>query len=179
MDHRGISCRKIYFGDSQIDTKKPIFSELFAFEAGPSKMNKRLDALIKSGEIVACYFGGNEIGPRALCNRSLICAANNRKSVLNLNSIVKKREKFRPLAPVMLRSVAEKWFNVNPKVSDCYRWMAITAVASEELPVEYEPILHFDRTARLQILEDEKHPIYQFLCRNKGKTDMTKNSENV
>ena len=176
MDHRGISCREIYFGDSQIDTEKPIFSELFAFEDGPSKMNKHFDALINSGEIISCYFGGNEIGPRALCNRSLICAANNRKSVLNLNSIVKKREKFRPLAPVMLRSVAEKWFNVNPKVSDCYRWMAITAVASEELPVEYEPILHFDRTARLQIIDDEKHPIYAFLSRNKGKTDMLVNT---
>ena len=78
MDHRGISCREISFGDSQIDTEKPIFSELFAFESGPSKMNKHLDALINSGEIVSCYFGGNEIGPRALCNRSLICAANNK-----------------------------------------------------------------------------------------------------
>ena len=176
MDHRGISCRKIYFGDSQIDAKRPIFSELFAFEAGPSKMNKRLDALINSGEIVSCYFGGNEIGPRALCNRSLICAANNRKSVLTLNSIVKKRERFRRLAPVMLRSVAEKWFNLSPKVSDCYRWMAITAGAREELPVEYEPILHFDRTARIQILEDKKHPIYAFLSRNKCKTDMLVNT---
>ncbi|MDB2528738.1 hypothetical protein N9X93_04645 [Alphaproteobacteria bacterium] len=176
MDHRGISCREIYFGESQIDAKRPIFSELFAFEAGPSKMNKRLDALINSGEIVSCYFGGNEIGPRALCNRSLICAANNRKSVLTLNSIVKKRERFRPLAPVMLRSVAEKWFNINPKVSDCYRWMAITAGAREELPVEYEPILHFDRTARIQILEDKKHPIYAFLSRNKCKTDMLVNT---
>ncbi len=176
MDHRGISCKEIYFGDSQIDTEKPIFSELFAFEDGPSKMNKHFDALINSGEIISCYFGGNEMGPRALCNRSLICAANNRESVLTLNSIVKKREKFRPLAPVMLRSVAEKWFNLNPKVSDCYRWMAITAVASEELPVEYEPILHFDRTARLQILDDEKHPIYAFLSRNKGKTDMLVNT---
>ena len=176
MDHRGISCKEIFFGDSQIDSEKPIFPELFAFEDGPSKMNKRLDALINSGEIVSCYFGGNEIGPRALCNRSLICAANKRKSVLTLNSIVKKREKFRPLAPVMLRSVAEKWFNINPKVSDCYRWMAITAVAREELPAEYEAILHFDRTARIQILEDEKHPIYAFLSRNKGKTDMLVNT---
>ena len=176
MDHRGISCREISFGDSQLDANKPIFSELFAFEGDPSKMNKRLDALIHSGEIVSCYFGGNEIGPRALCNRSLICAANNRKSVLILNSKVKKREKFRPLAPVMLRSVAEKWFHINPKVSDCYRWMAITAGARDELPVEYEPILHFDRTARIQILEDKKHPIYAFLNRNKGKTDMLVNT---
>ena len=86
--------REIYFGDSQIDAEKPVFSELFAFECGPSKMNKRLDALINSGEIVSCYFGGNEIGPRALCNRSLICAANNRKSVLTLNSVVKREKNF-------------------------------------------------------------------------------------
>ena len=49
---------------------KTLFSELFAF-VWSFKMNKRLDALINSGEIVSCYFGGNEIGPRALCNRSL------------------------------------------------------------------------------------------------------------
>ena len=51
-----------------------------------------------------------------------------------------------------------------------------TAVARDELPVEYEPVLHFDRTARIQIIEDEKHPIHTFLCRNKGKIDMLVNT---
>lgn len=175
-DSRGITCREIFFGDSQIDVQKPIFDELFALEHGFTEMSDRFDTLINSGEIVACYFGGNEIGPRALCNRSLICSANNKKSVSTLNSIIKKREKFRPLAPVMLRSVAEKWFEINPKVFDCYRWMALTVAAKKKLPVKYEPILHFDRTARIQILEDKKHPIYAFLCRNRGKIDMLVNT---
>ena len=176
IDGRSIACKGIYYGDSQIDTGKAIFDELFALEAGVKTMNERFDTLINSGEIVSCYFGGNEIGPRALCNRSLICAANNKEAVSALNSIIKKREKFRPLAPVMLRSVADKSFKLNPKVFDCYRWMAITAVARDELPVEYEPVLHFDRTARIQIIEDEKHPIHTFLCRNKGKIDMLVNT---
>ena len=176
MDGRGIACKDIFFGDSQVNNKKAIFAELFAKEADVRTTNERFDNLINSGEIVACYFGGNEIGPRALCNRSLVCSANNKETVLALNSIVKKREKFRPLAPVMLRSVAEKWFKINPKVSDCYQWMAITAVAREELPIEYEPILHFDRTARIQIIEDRRHPIYAFLTRNQGKIDMLVNT---
>ena len=171
-----IACKDIFFGKSQLDDARPVFKEMFLLESGPKTMKTNLDTLMDSGEIICCYFGGNEIGPRALCNRSLICAANNKKSVVKLNSIIKKREKFRPLAPVMLRSVAELWFEVNQKASDCYKWMALTAVAKETLPTEYEPILHFDRTARIQILDDELHPIHDFLIRNRGKIDMLVNT---
>ena len=171
-----IACKEIFFGKSQLDDARPVFKEMFLLESGPKTMKTNLDDLMGSGEIICCFFGGNEIGPRALCNRSLICAANNKKSVVKLNSIIKKREKFRPLAPVMLRSVAELWFEVNQKASDCYKWMALTAVAKETLPTEYEPILHFDRTARIQILDDELHPIHDFLIRNRGKIDMLVNT---
>ena len=171
-----ISCKDIFYGKSQLDVEKPFFQEMFILESAPKTMKKNLDSLVSSGEIICCYFGGNEIGPRALCNRSLICAANNETSVVALNSIIKKREKFRPLAPVMLRSTAELWFDINQKAADCYRWMALTAVAKENLPNEYEPILHFDRTARIQILDDETHPIYSFLVRNRGKIDMLVNT---
>ncbi len=171
-----ISCKDIFYGKSQLDVEKPFFQEMFILESAPKTMKKNLDSLVSSGEIICCYFGGNEIGPRALCNRSLICAANNETSVVALNSIIKKREKFRPLAPVMLRSTAELWFDINQKAADCYRWMALTAVAKENLPNEYEPILHFDRTARIQILDDETHPIYSFLVRNGGKIDMLVNT---
>ena len=139
-------------------------------------MDGMLDELISSGEIICCYFGGNEIGPRALCNRSIICAANNKKSVQALNLEIKKREGFRPLAPVMLRPVAETWFEINQKVCDCYRWMALTTMAKEKFPLKYKAVLHADRTARVQILEDEMHPLYNFLQRNSGKIDMLVNT---
>ena len=76
----------------------------------------------------------------------------------------------------MLRPVAETWFEINQKVCDCYRWMALTTMAKEKFPVKYKAVLHADRTARVQILEDEMHPLYNFLKRNSGKVDMLVNT---
>ena len=122
------------FGHSQLDYESALFTEMFCLEKKFGDMDEMLDELIGAGEIMCCYFGGNEIGPRALGNRSIICAANNKKSVQALNLEIKKREGFRPLAPVMLRPVAETWFEINQKVCDCYRWMALTAMAKEKIP---------------------------------------------
>ena len=171
-----IHCKEIFFGHSQLDFESPLFQDLFCKEKSFSDMDETLDQLINSGEIMCCYFGGNEIGPRALGNRSIICAANNKKSVQALNLEIKKREGFRPLAPVMLRSVAEAWFEINQKVCDCHRWMALTTIAQETFPIEYEGVLHVDRTARVQILDDDMHPLYNFLKRNSGKIDMLVNT---
>ena len=171
-----ITCKEIFYGASHFDTENSVFQDLFSLDCDTKNMEGRLDKLVGSGKIIGCYFGGNEIGPRALCNRSLICAANNRQSVEALNLIVKKREAFRPLAPVMLRSVAEKWFDINQKALGGYRWMALTAVANKNFPSEYESILHIDRTARIQILEDEEHLLYKFLLRNEGTIDMLVNT---
>ena len=76
----------------------------------------------------------------------------------------------------MLRSVAEAWFEINQKVCDCYRWMALTTTAKEKFPEKYTAVLHVDRTARVQILDDEMHPLHDLLKRNSGKIDMLINT---
>ena len=171
-----VHCKEIFFGHSQLDFGSAVFQDMFCLEKSFSDMDEMLDELISSGEIICCYFGGNEIGPRALCNRSIICAANNQRSVKALNKKLKKREEFRPLAPVMLRQVAETWFEINQKVCHCYRWMALVTMAKEKFPAKYEAVLHVDRTARVQILDDEMHPLFNFLRRNSGKIDMLINT---
>ena len=171
-----VHCKEIFFGHSQLDFGSAVFQDMFCLEKSFSDMDEMLDELISSGEIICCYFGGNEIGPRALCNRSIICAANNQRSVKALNIKIKKREEFRPLAPVMLRQVAETWFEINQKVFHCYRWMALVAMAKEKFPAKYEAVLHVDRTARVQILDDEMHPLFNFLRRNSGKIHMLINT---
>ena len=65
----------------------------------------------------------------------------------------------------MLRSVAEKWFNINSKVSDCYRWMAITAVAVKNSPLNMNQFFILTEQQNSNH-EDEKHPIHAFLSRN-------------
>ena len=54
-------------------------------------------------------------------------------------------------------------------------WL-LPLTAKEKFPVEYKAVLHADRTARVQILEDDMHPLYNFLGRNSGKIDMLVNT---
>ena len=49
-------------------------------------------------------------------------------------------------------------------------------MAKKNFPEEYNSVLHVDRTARVQILDDEMHPLYKLLVRNFGKIDMLVNT---
>jgi len=52
----------------------------------------------------------------------------------------------------------------------------MTAVASEAFPEEYNAALHVDKSARLQIINDKEHVIFQSLTRLAGKIDMLINT---
>ena len=54
--------------------------------------------------------------------------------------------------------------------------MAMTAVAYEAFPKEYNAALHVDKSARLQIINDKEHVIFQSLRRLAGKIDMLINT---
>ena len=58
--------------------------------------------LIAGNEIVATCYGNIETGPRALGHRSLICNAHNSQLIKKLSTEIKKRNLFRPAAPVVL-----------------------------------------------------------------------------
>ena len=54
-----------------------------------------------------------EWGPRALGNRSILAYDPTDPNIKNvINSKIKKRELFRPFAPVVLAETAEKYFNM-------------------------------------------------------------------
>ena len=63
---------------------------------------KETSKLIIENEIVATCYGNIETGPRALGHRSLICNAHNENLISKLSTEVKKRNLFRPTAPVIL-----------------------------------------------------------------------------
>ena len=93
------------------------------FLASASQTNQRCFLTSLFLMAIVHFFSGKEIGPRALCNRSIICAANNSKAVSDLNAKVKKREFFRPLAPVMLEEIAEKHFHILENSKANCRWI--------------------------------------------------------
>lgn len=108
--------------------------------------------MLKSGKVIALMQGNSETGFRALGNRSILCDASFPDIKTKVNDI-KRREKYRPFAPVCLWEDASKWFvvgNVNN-----YKHMNISVEVKEEAQAAVAAVTHVDNTARLQAVEDD------------------------
>lgn len=173
---RFISTEDIFFSSAPENVNMDLFNLLFNKIADTDSMDAVVDRDILSGQIICTFFNKKEIGPRALGNRSILCAGNDQRAVEKLNRTVKRREFFRPLAPLMLEETAKKYFMLSDSGMKNYRWMALTTHASENFPDEYSPALHVDRSARIQIMLDNTHYVYKILNRLSGKVDMLINT---
>ena len=125
-------------------------------------LNDVADKLI-DGEIIASYYGSNEIGPRSLGNTSIFCDAKNQKAVNNLNINLKKRSHFQPLAPILLQEDFVKYFSINENIIKNLEWMGTLCDAKKDLYNEYGSIIHVDGTCRTQIVKDENSLTYKIL----------------
>lgn len=116
--------------------------------------------LLNNGNIVGVIQGNSEHGPRALGNRSILCNPSipNMKDILNEK--VKKREWFRPFAPVVKLENANKYFEFDSES----RFMSYYAQVREEYRDKLVSITHVDGTARLQtVTRDQNAYIYDLL----------------
>ena len=71
--------------------------------------------LILKNEIIATCYKNIETGPRALGHRSMICNAHSILAVKQLNEKIKKRSKFRPVAPAIDGDIVTGWHIGGPK----------------------------------------------------------------
>ena len=124
--------------------------------------NETATKLVK-GEIIASYYGPNEVGPRSLGNTSIFCDAKNKEAVINLNLNLKKRGHFQPLAPILLEKDFQKYFSINKSIVKNLEWMGTLCDAKEELYNKYNSIIHVDGTCRTQIVKDENSLTYKVL----------------
>jgi carbamoyltransferase len=124
--------------------------------------------VISNDGVVGTFQGAAETGPRALGHRSILANPCNPKTLDNINRLVKFREPIRPLAPMVTREQAEKFFELSPGAAsddyNAYNYMVLTTMAR---PLAYErtpAIVHKDGTARIQIVRRETDPlIYAYL----------------
>jgi len=126
--------------------------------------NDSIDATVEKlmeGEIIASYYGFNEVGPRSLGNTSIFCDAKNKRAVVNLNINLKKRGSYQPLAPILLEQDFQKYFAINKSVEKNLEWMGTLCDAKEKLYDEYSSIIHIDGTCRTQIVKDENSLTYK------------------
>ena len=116
---------------------------------------------LKNDEIIGLIQGGIEVGPRALGNRSILCDPKGWDKKDKVNEI-KRRELYRPFAPVCRREDAEKYF-----IADNYdnlSYMNFAVDVREEYAEQLAAITHVDNTARLQtVTEDQNKLLYNIL----------------
>lgn len=117
-----------------------------------------LDELI-TRKIVGVASGRAEFGPRALGNRSLLADPRGWEIKDQVNEI-KRRQKFRPFAPVILEEVAHDYFDM-PRGWDHCRYMQ--SVAHCRQPDLYPAICHVDGTSRVQTVPQDGSGIRQLL----------------
>tara|TARA_B110000902_G_scaffold50491_1_gene57964 strand:- start:2337 stop:4901 length:2565 start_codon:yes stop_codon:yes gene_type:complete len=113
-------------------------------------------------KIIGLCQGRSEYGARALCNRTLLCSP--RKGMKDkLNRDVKKRESFRPFAPVCRKEDAHIWFE-HGEYTD---YMSHNATVHNVVD-DIASVIHEDYTARLQTVTSESNPfMYLLLTRMK------------
>lgn len=115
---------------------------------------------ISENKIVGMHRGKTELGPRALCHRSILAnpAHPDMKDILNRR--VKHREEFRPFAPTVAKEDQFKYFALRAS-SD---YMLLAPVVREEYRKELPAVTHIDNTARVQAVSEESEPfIHQLL----------------
>jgi carbamoyltransferase len=115
---------------------------------------KKALASLKKGELFGIANGRAEFGPRALGNRSL-CADPRGPDVKDKMNVIKKRQMFRPFAPMILEEHVHDYFEMPGGISHA---PYMQFVAKCKKPEEFPAIIHEDGTSRVQTVRKEEHP---------------------
>jgi carbamoyltransferase len=143
--------------------------------------------IISRDGVLGLFQGAAETGPRALGHRSILANACHHDTLGLLNSRVKFREAIRPLAPMVTREAAERFFELAEGAAaddyNAYRYMVLTVPAKAEAKQRIPAVVHFDGTARVQIVRQEtdslSYAILKALGRRTGVEAVVNTSLNV
>jgi len=126
--------------------------------SGPYPANRIIDCLL-TDKIVGVASGRAEFGPRALGHRSLLADPRGQEIKDKVNEI-KRRQKFRPFAPVILEEHADMYFDMPHGFSNS-RYMQVIARCRH--PQLFPAIVHADGTSRVQTVPNDGSGIRQLL----------------
>lgn len=143
----------VYSGPALLHSKVPP-----DWEAAPCTV-RELAAILASNKPVVFLAGRAELGPRALGGRSILAAASSPEMKDYLNDI-KRREHFRPVAPICLEDRAPEIFS--PGTADPY--MLFDHQTRAQWRDKIPAVVHVDGSARLQtISRSSQHKIAELL----------------
>ena len=146
------------FFDNRIEWDTPYLGHEIK---GSYPVQKSLEALLR-GEIIGIANGRAEFGPRALGNRTLTADPRGDDIKDRMNEI-KRRQKFRPFAPMILEEHVHEYFEMPENVNQSpYMQFVARCKKPDLLPA----IIHADGTSRVQTVNREQHPgLYELLTK--------------
>jgi carbamoyltransferase len=128
---------------------------------GSYPVNATLQELSTVG-MVGVANGRAEYGPRALGNRSLLADPRGQE-MKDLVNTVKRRQEFRPFAPVIMAEHVHDYFDMP---AGCNHSPYMQFIGTCKRPDLYPAITHLDGTSRVQTVTREQHPgLYELLER--------------
>lgn len=129
------------------------------FGQNTDELIKITAGVLAKGKVVGWFQGKMEFGPRALGARSIIADPRVDGMRDRINSMVKKREGFRPFAPSVLEDKMKEHFDLD--TPSPYMLMTCGVVSPFSLPA----ITHVDNSARIQTVNEYTNPLYAQLIR--------------
>ncbi len=112
--------------------------------------------------VLGLFQGPAETGPRALGHRSILANPCNPRTLETINRLVKFREPFRPLAPMLTLDAAHRWFELQDGASDdgynAYNYMVLTVRPRPDAIRRIPAVIHRDNTSRIQIVREDTDP---------------------
>lgn len=121
---------------------------------------RRIAELLAEDKVVGLFSGGMEFGPRALGARSVLAPAKQYGINDSLNKRMNRSE-FMPFAPVMQHEKAHEVLEGKISGSEfAAEFMTITYRVKEKYREMAPAVVHVDGTARPQLVQEDKHPLY-------------------
>ena len=129
-----------------------------AIEVDINDLTKLIATEIHKGKVVGWFQGKIEFGSRALGNRSILANPTIFGMQKKINRVIKKRESFRPFAPMVTKENQTKYFLYDQDVP----YMNQVVKVKKEYINKLVSTTHVDDTARIQTVTSE-NSVYNLL----------------
>lgn len=114
---------------------------------------------LNDGLVVGWYDGHIEFGARALGNRSILANPTLPNMQSKINNVIKKRESFRPFAPMVVHQKQKKYFDSSKYIPYMNQVVNVNPEYIDKLPA----VTHINGSSRIQSVKPDKKDIYKLL----------------
>ena len=125
---------------------RPNFNRFKGFHTKDDVIERIVAKELMNGKVIGWFKDEIEFGSRALGNRSIIANPTIPGMKDRINNLVKKREGFRPFAPMVTKERQKEFFHINDDIP----YMNQVVKVKEEYRNMLVSVTHVDGTARVQ-----------------------------